>query len=77
MTPNVYIVRISIPVAAFRDRLEDIPGAVFIRELPPARVVVRLSSRAALPRLAAMPGVDTVTADRLQHPDSPGPRSSS
>jgi hypothetical protein len=71
--PAVYIVRISIPVADFRERLGEIDGAVFIRELPPDRVVVRLASRAAAPRLTALAGVDTVTPDNLQHPDPNSP----
>ena len=70
MDPAVYIVRISIPVADFRDRLQEIDGARFIRELPPGRVVVSLPTPAAVPRLTALDGVDTVTPDRLQHPDS-------
>jgi hypothetical protein len=65
---NVYIVRISISVAELRDRLQAVDGALFVRELPPARVVVALPSRAAAQHLAALDGVTSVIPDRLQRP---------
>jgi hypothetical protein len=67
---DAYIVQISIPVTDFREQLHDIVGAVFIRELPPARVVVTISSD-ALPQLTALEGVTAVVPDRLQHPHKP------
>lgn len=67
----MYIVRIEVPVAAFRARLDAIEGARLIRELPPGSVVVSLRSPADRPRLAAMPGVTAVFSDPLEHPDRP------
>jgi hypothetical protein len=62
----------EVPATAFRERLEAIDGARLIRELPPGRVVVALRSPADGDRLAALPGVTAVFADRLEHPDRPG-----
>jgi hypothetical protein len=73
MTGDLYIVRISISAEDLRERLRGIEDARLIRELPPGRVVVALPSRAALPRLLALDGVDTATPDRLEHPDHPSP----
>jgi hypothetical protein len=67
---NVYIVRIAIPVADFRERLRDIDGAVFIRELPPARAVVAIPDD-VLPQLTTLDGVTAITPDHLQHPNNP------
>jgi hypothetical protein len=61
----------EVPVPAFRARLEAIDGARLIRELPPGRVVVALRSAVDRDRLAALPGVTAVFADRLEHPDRP------
>lgn len=57
-----------MPVAKFRDRLAAIDGAVFVRELPPERVVVVLpAGKVALRRLKGIDGVDTVVAERVEH----------
>jgi hypothetical protein len=64
----VYIVRIAEPPARFRERLRTVEGATFVRELPPDRVVVTLSSDEAEPRLAALDGVESLTRDRRERP---------
>jgi hypothetical protein len=64
----LYIVTVEVPTGEFRERVEAIEGARLIRELPPGRVVVALRSAADRPRLAALPGVTAVLADRLEHP---------
>jgi hypothetical protein len=69
MIDDLYIVRISISVEEFTERLRAVEGARLIRELPPRRVVVALPSRAALPRLLALDGVEAATPDRLEHPN--------
>jgi hypothetical protein len=66
---HVYIVSIEVPASAFRAPLVAIEGARLVRELPPGRVVVALRSPADLPWLAALPGVEAVVPDRLEHPD--------
>jgi hypothetical protein len=65
----VYIVTIAKPPAEFRRQLEAIADAWLVRELPPRRVVVVLRSAADRPRLAALPGVEAVVVDSLEHPD--------
>ncbi|MEO3812818.1 hypothetical protein ABGB17_27775 [Sphaerisporangium sp. B11E5] len=59
-----YILTLSIPVTDFRARLAEVPGAVFVRELPPSRVVVVLESPSAYPALSHLPGVASVQEDR-------------
>jgi hypothetical protein len=66
---DVYIVTIGVPAAAFRAHLVDVEGAQLVRELPPRRIVVALRSPADRQRLAALPGVEAVVPDRLEHPD--------
>jgi hypothetical protein len=66
---DVYIVTIGVPVAVFRAHLVDVEGAQLVRELPPRRIVVALRSPADRQRLAALPGVEAVVPDRLEHPD--------
>ncbi|MEU9885842.1 hypothetical protein [Sphaerisporangium sp. NPDC051011] len=61
---RAYIVGISVPAAEFRARLAEIPGAVLVRELPPARVVVVLPDGAPAKTLASLPGVTSVREDR-------------
>jgi hypothetical protein len=63
-----YIVTIACEPAALEARLAAVPGARFIRELPPDRVVVALDDAKATARLAALPGVESVVEDRLEHP---------
>lgn len=65
---GVYIVTIDGPADGFRAHLATIDGARLIRELPPRRVVVALGSAADRGRLAKLPGVRSVVADRLEHP---------
>jgi hypothetical protein len=66
---GVYIVTIGIPTSAFRGQLDAIEGARLVRQLSPGRVVVALRSPADRPGLAALPGVEAVVPDRLEHPD--------
>jgi hypothetical protein len=66
---GVYIVTIVIPTSTFRVHLDAIEGARLVRQLPPGRVVVALRSPADRARLAALPGVEAVVPDRLEHPD--------
>jgi hypothetical protein len=66
---GVYIVTIGIPTSTFRGHLDAIEGARLVRQLSPGRVVVALRSPADRPRLAALPGVEAVVPDRLEHPD--------
>jgi hypothetical protein len=66
-----YIVTIDVPASVFRERLEAISGARPIRELPPRRVVVALPSAGDCSQLAALPGVEALVVDRLEHPDRP------
>jgi hypothetical protein len=66
---GVYIVTIEVPTSAFRMRLDDIEGARLVRQLSPGRVVVALRFPADRARLAALPGVEAVVPDRLEHPD--------
>ncbi|GAA1262388.1 hypothetical protein GCM10009677_12570 [Sphaerisporangium rubeum] len=63
-----YIVTLSVPVADFRTRLADVPGAVFVRELPPSRVVVVVPSPSARHGLSRLPGVTAVQEDRPRRP---------
>jgi hypothetical protein len=70
----VYIVTIGVPTADFRAQLDAIAGARLVRELPPRRVVVALHSPADRPRLAALPGVEAVVVDSLEHPDATSSR---
>jgi hypothetical protein len=49
--------------------LDAIEGARLVRQLSPGRVVVALRSPADRVRLAALPGVQAVVPDRLEHPD--------
>jgi hypothetical protein len=49
--------------------LDAIEGARLVRQLSPGRVVVVLRSPADRVRLAALPGVEAVVPDRLEHPD--------
>ncbi len=70
-TGAVYIVTIEVPIAAFRERLRAIAGARLVREPRPGQVVVVVGSPMDRPRLAALPGVTAVVADRLEHPDRP------
>ncbi len=65
----IYIVVIEVPTSAFVEQLDAVDGARLVRELAPGRVVVALRSPADRPRLAALPGVTAVLADRLEHPD--------
>ncbi|MFC6082900.1 hypothetical protein [Sphaerisporangium aureirubrum] len=58
-----YILTLSVPAADLRVRLAEIPGAVFVRELPPDRVVVVLESPAGRPALSHLPGVAAVQDD--------------
>jgi hypothetical protein len=64
----VYVVTIAVPASEFRSHLDAIAGARLIRELPPRRVVVALRSPDDRPRLAALPAVEAVVDDELQHP---------
>jgi hypothetical protein len=57
------------PTSTFRGHLDAIEGARLVRQLSPGRVVVALRSPADRPRLAALPGVEAVVPDRLEHPD--------
>jgi hypothetical protein len=66
---RIYIVTIDVPASRFRSYLDAIDGARLIRELPPRRVVVALRSPADRPRLAALPAVEAVAPDSLEHPD--------
>jgi hypothetical protein len=66
---HVYIVTIEVPTSAFRVHLDAIKGARLVRQLSPGRVVVALRFPADRPRLAALPGVEAVVPDRLEHPD--------
>jgi len=66
---DVYIVTIGVPVSVFRAHLVAVEGARLVRELPPRRIVVALRSPADRQRLAALPGVEAVVPDRLEHPD--------
>jgi hypothetical protein len=68
---GVYIVTIEVPTAAFRVHLDAIEGARLVRQLSPGRVVVALRSPTDHVRLAALPGVDAVVPDRLEHPNRP------
>ena len=68
---GVYIVTIEVSTSAFRGHLDAIEGARLVRQLSPGRVVVALRSPADRPRLAALPGVQAVVPDRLEHPDRP------
>jgi hypothetical protein len=65
---GVYIVTIKVPTSSFRGHLDAIEGARLVRQLSPDRVVVVLHSPANRPRLAALPGVEAVVPDRLEHP---------
>jgi hypothetical protein len=65
----VYIVTVAGAAADLRTHLDAIPGAWLVRELPPRRLVVALRSAADARRLAALPGVEAVVEDRLEHPD--------
>jgi hypothetical protein len=71
VTDDLYIVRISISVEEFAERLRAVEGARLIRELPPGRAVVALPARAPLSRLLALDGVEAATPDRLEHPHRP------
>jgi hypothetical protein len=66
---DVYIVTIEVPTSAFRGQLDAIEGARLVRQLSPRRIVVALRSPADRQRLAALPGVEAVVPDRLEHPD--------
>jgi hypothetical protein len=66
---GVYIVTIEVPTSVFRVHLHTVAGARLVRQLSPGRVVVALRSPADRPRLAALPGVEAVVPDRLEHPD--------
>lgn len=66
---RIYIVTIDVPASRFRSYLSAIDGARLIRELPPRRVVVALRSPADRPRLAALPEVEGVVPDSVEHPD--------
>jgi hypothetical protein len=66
--PHVYIVTLAVPATEFRSVLEAIPGARFIRELPPRRVVVTLRAPGDRRRLARLPAVEAVVPDALEHP---------
>jgi hypothetical protein len=66
---RVYIVTIQVPTSAFRVHLDAIEGARLVRQLSPGRVVVALRSPTDRARLAALPGVQAVVPDRLEHPD--------
>jgi hypothetical protein len=39
-----------------------------VRELPPGRLVVAVDDPKGAARLAALPGVESVVEDRLEHP---------
>jgi hypothetical protein len=69
---GVYIVTIEVPTSTFRGHLDAIEGAQLVRQLSPGRVVVALRSPADHMRLAALPGVEAVMPDRLEHPDRSG-----
>jgi hypothetical protein len=69
---GVYIVTIEVPTSTFRGHLDAIEGARLVRQLSPGRVVVALRSPADRVRLAALPGVEAVVPDRLEHPDRSG-----
>ncbi|MBB5629443.1 hypothetical protein [Sphaerisporangium krabiense] len=64
MTRTAFIVGISIPMPDFRAHLTTVPGAEFLRELPPARAVVAVPSREAARALARLDGVTWVREDR-------------
>ncbi|MBB4704646.1 hypothetical protein [Sphaerisporangium siamense] len=64
MTRTAFIVGISIPMPDFRAHLTTVPGAVLIRELPPARVVVVVPSPEAAKALARLDGVTWIREDR-------------
>ena len=68
---HLYIVTVDVPTSVFRERLATVSGARVVRELPPRRVVVALRSRDDRARLAAVPGVETLVEDRLEHHDRP------
>ena len=69
---GVYIVTIEVSTSTFRGHLDAIEGARLVRQLSPGRVVVALRSPADRVRLAALPGVEAVVPDRLEHPDRSG-----
>jgi hypothetical protein len=70
-TPAVYIVTTGEAPERLGSRLAAIEGARLVRALPPRRVVVALRSHADRALLAALPGVEGVVLDRLEHPDRP------
>jgi hypothetical protein len=69
--PAVYIVTTGVAAPEFGASLAAIPGARLVRALPPRRFVVVLRDHADRHRLAALPGVEAVALDALQHPDRP------
>ena len=66
--PTVVIVHLSCAVDELVARLPEVAGARMVRDLPPGRAVVALTSPGDQAALALLPGVVSVQPDTFEHP---------